>query len=65
MIDATMQVIVFLLLTAAVAVATWWKCRHAVHSGDTSKDFFLAGGGLAYVSEGAVYFARPQKEITR
>lgn len=48
MIDATMQVIVFLLLTAAVAVATWWKCRHAVHSGDTSKDFFLAGGGLAW-----------------
>jgi DNA-binding beta-propeller fold protein YncE len=25
----------------------------------------IAGGGLAYVSEGAVYLARPQKEITR
>ncbi|MBK6727668.1 MAG: solute:sodium symporter family transporter [Xanthomonadales bacterium] len=45
---ASVQIGVFLLLTAAVAVATWWKCRHAVHASDSSKDFFLAGGGLAW-----------------
>ena len=48
MIGASVQIGVFLLLTAAVAVATWWKCRQAVHFSDTSKDFFLAGGGLAW-----------------
>ncbi|MBK7146611.1 MAG: solute:sodium symporter family transporter [Xanthomonadales bacterium] len=45
---ASVQIGVFLLLTAAVAVATWWKCRHAAHASDSSKDFFLAGGGLAW-----------------
>ena len=45
---ATTQFLVFLALTALVAFATWWKCRQAVPSGDTSKDFFLAGGGLAW-----------------
>ncbi len=48
MMGASVQFGVFLLLTAAVAVATWWKCRQAVHSGNSSKDFFLAGGGLAW-----------------
>ncbi len=48
MIAASVQIGVFLLLTAAVAVATWWKCRHAAHASDSSKDFFLAGGGLAW-----------------
>lgn len=48
MVDASMQFVVFLMLTASVAVATWWKCRRAAHCGDTSKDFFLAGGGLTW-----------------
>lgn len=39
---------VFIGLTALVAGVTWWKCRHAVHSGDAARDYFLAGGGLAW-----------------
>lgn len=42
------QVAVFLALTAAVALATWWQCRRAVHAGNASKDYFLAGGSLAW-----------------
>lgn len=48
MIAASMQVLVFLALTALVAVATWRQCRRAEHAGDRSRDFFLAGGGLAW-----------------
>jgi solute:Na+ symporter, SSS family len=42
------QLAVFLGLTALVAVLTWHQCRRAVHSGDASRDFFLAGGGLSW-----------------
>jgi hypothetical protein len=42
------QIAVFAGLTALVALATWWKCRHAVHSADHSRDYFLAGGTLAW-----------------
>jgi SSS family solute:Na+ symporter len=46
--SAAIQIAVFIALTALVALATWWKCRHAVHSRDASKEYFLAGGGLAW-----------------
>ncbi len=42
------QLAVFLGLTAAVALLTWWKCRQSVHASDASKDYFLAGGSLAW-----------------
>jgi SSS family solute:Na+ symporter len=42
------QLLVFVALTALVAVATWWKCRHAVHASDSSREYFLAGGNLAW-----------------
>jgi SSS family solute:Na+ symporter len=44
----SIQVAVFIGLTALVALLTWWRCRHAVHSSDRSRDFFLAGGGLSW-----------------
>jgi SSS family solute:Na+ symporter len=44
----SIQVAVFIGLTALVALLTWWRCRHAVHSSDRSRDFFLAGGGLGW-----------------
>jgi SSS family solute:Na+ symporter len=47
-IDQAIQVAVFVALTALVAVATWWKCRTATHARDASKEYFLAGGGLAW-----------------
>ncbi|MGI8560595.1 MAG: solute:sodium symporter family transporter [Luteimonas sp.] len=39
---------VFAALTALVAGLTWWRCRRAVPSGDRSRDYFLAGGNLAW-----------------
>ncbi|GAB3737451.1 solute:sodium symporter family transporter [Luteimonas pelagia] len=44
----TIQFLVFAALTALVALATWWRCRRAVHSTDRSRDYFLAGGTLAW-----------------
>ena len=38
----------FVALTALVALLTWWVCGRARHSADASKDYFLAGGGLAW-----------------
>lgn len=46
--DFGTQAAVFVGLTALVAVLTWWKCRQAVHAKDASKEYFLAGGGLAW-----------------
>lgn len=46
--NSVIQIGVFLLMTAAVAVATWWKCRGAVHAADDSKEFFLASGSLTW-----------------
>jgi SSS family solute:Na+ symporter len=48
MTHGTIQFLVFAALTALVAVATWWRCRRAVHSADRSRDYFLAGGTLAW-----------------
>jgi solute:Na+ symporter, SSS family len=42
------QMMIFLGLTAAVALLTWWRCRGAVHDANASKDHFLAGGTLAW-----------------
>jgi SSS family solute:Na+ symporter len=44
----SIQIAVFVAITAAVALLTWWRCRGAVRSGDVSRDYFLAGGGLAW-----------------
>ena len=44
----TLQVAVFVALTALVALLTWWRCRRAVHSDSASRDYFLAGGTLAW-----------------
>jgi SSS family solute:Na+ symporter len=48
MATTTIQLLVFVLLTALVALATWWRCRRAVHAGDRGTDFFLAGGTLTW-----------------
>ena len=48
MIGSGLQLLVFVALTGFVAAATWWKCRHSTHSADASKDYFLAGGSLAW-----------------
>lgn len=42
------QLAVFIGLTVLIAIATWWKCRREVHSTDSGKDFFLAGGNLTW-----------------
>ena len=42
------QLAVFLSLTLLVAALTWWRCRKAVHSDSQAKDYFLAGGTLAW-----------------
>jgi solute:Na+ symporter, SSS family len=48
MSTGALQFGVFAALTALVAVLTWWRCRRAVHSADRSRDYFLAGGNLAW-----------------
>ncbi len=45
------QVLVFLGLSAAIALATWWFCRDQVGRGtgeSAESDYFLAGGGLKW-----------------
>lgn len=42
------QLAVFLGLTALVALATWWRCRREPHAANASRDYFLAGGTLAW-----------------
>ncbi|MFC0676503.1 solute:sodium symporter family transporter [Lysobacter korlensis] len=42
------QLAVFLGLTALVALATWWRCRREPRGASESKDYFLAGGTLAW-----------------
>jgi solute:Na+ symporter, SSS family len=43
------QFSVFLALTAAVGVITWWHCRKADRSGNEAKEYFLAGSSLSWV----------------
>jgi SSS family solute:Na+ symporter len=45
---SAIQIAVFVALTTLVALATWWRCRREVRSGDASRDYFLAGGTLAW-----------------
>jgi SSS family solute:Na+ symporter len=45
------QVLVFLGLSAAIALATWWFCRDQIGRGtgeSAESDYFLAGGGLKW-----------------
>ncbi|MEZ5465778.1 MAG: solute:sodium symporter family transporter [Lysobacteraceae bacterium] len=42
------QFVVFAALSLLVAAATWWRCRHAQHDANTARDYFLAGGRLAW-----------------
>lgn len=45
------QVLVFLGLSAAIALATWWFCRDQIGRGkgeSAEADYFLAGGGLKW-----------------
>ncbi|HWS77878.1 MAG TPA: hypothetical protein VN205_05810, partial [Thermomonas sp.] len=44
----TVQLAVFLGLTALVALATWWKVGRAAHSSNSTEDFFLAGKHLSW-----------------
>jgi len=44
----TVQLAVFLGLTAVVALATWWKVSRAAHSSNSTEDFFLAGKHLSW-----------------
>ena len=44
----SIQIAVFIAITATIALLTWWRCRGAERSGDASRDYFLAGGGLAW-----------------
>jgi len=47
--DTLVQLSVFLGLTALVALATWLHCRKAVRSTASTREYFLAGGGLNWV----------------
>ncbi len=47
--DTVVQIAVFVLLTALVALATWLHCRKAVRSADSTREYFLANGGLKAV----------------
>lgn len=43
------QIIVFFLITAAIGLATYLQCRGKRSNEDSSKEYFLAGGGLSWV----------------
>ncbi len=42
------QWLIFVGLTAFIAVLTWWRCRKEVHAVDATKEYFLAGGTLTW-----------------
>ncbi|TMM46258.1 sodium:solute symporter family transporter [Qipengyuania marisflavi] len=44
---SAIQIAVFVSLTVAVALLTWWKVRSAKHDG-SEKDVYLAGKGLSW-----------------
>lgn len=43
-----MQVYVFVAITAAIALLTWWQCRGAPRNRNDNTEYFLAGRGLAW-----------------
>ena len=45
----TVQVVVFLLFTAVIGLATYIKCRGTRVDADSNKEYFLAGGGLSWI----------------
>mgnify|MGYP001548295512 FL=1 len=46
----TTQLIVFAIFTALIGVVTWYKVRTSkVHSSDSNREYFLAGGGLSWI----------------
>ena len=45
----TIQITVFIAFTAAIALATYLKCRGTRTNADSNKEYFLAGGGLSWV----------------
>ena len=47
--ESMIQIGVFLFLTLLVAFLTWRKCAQAPSRGETSRDYFLANGGLSWV----------------
>lgn len=49
MTPQTIQIGVFIGLTALIALATYLKCRGEVGEGNGNKDYFLAGGGLSWI----------------
>lgn len=44
-----LQALVFTLITAGIALLTYFKCRQSGKRGTDAKEFFLAGGGLSWV----------------
>ncbi|HBK57144.1 MAG TPA: solute:sodium symporter family transporter [Xanthomonadales bacterium] len=48
MSNTVLQGSIFAALTLLVAALTWYKCRHAVHAADASREYFLAGGRLSW-----------------
>lgn len=47
--DSIIQTSVFFGLTGLVALITWLHCRKAERSTDSTREYFLAGGGLSWV----------------
>ena len=46
----TTQFAVFVFFTTLIGIVTWYKCRTApIHSADSNKEYFLAGGGLSWI----------------
>ncbi len=46
----TTQFAVFVFFTTLIGIVTWYKCRNApIHSADSNKEYFLAGGGLSWI----------------
>lgn len=43
-----MQLTVFVAITAAIAIFTWWQCRKSPRNVDDNTEYFLAGRGLAW-----------------
>jgi SSS family solute:Na+ symporter len=44
----TVQWVIFVGLTVAIAALTWWRCRRETHSPDAAREVFLAGGTLTW-----------------
>ncbi|MCL1079112.1 solute:sodium symporter family transporter [Parashewanella spongiae] len=45
----TLQLMIFLGITGLVALITYFKCRGSVHTGNTNREYFLAGKGLSWI----------------